>query len=216
MCCTDQLVRAVRPVFSVRIRVKDFKPTKSQKRVLNRNKDLERSSNAAWATDEQYELFSKYLSTRHSDGGMADMDMFEFAAMIEETSIRTRVVEYHADVDGRHTLQAACLTDILDDGLSMVYSFFDPDRTKTSTGRFMILDHINVAKEVGLDYLYLGYWVPGSPKMNYKAEFDALEMFIDGKWVPIEDTEHKPTKSREKLDENVLDQVAKLRLPNLS
>ncbi len=201
---------------SIRLRVKDFEPTKSQRRILRRNEDLQRSSNAAWATDEQYELFTKYLNTRHADGGMADMDMFEFAAMIEETPIRTRVVEYHAELEGRHRLHAACLTDILDDGLSMVYSFFDPQRAKSSTGRFMILDHINVTREVGLDYLYLGYWVPGSAKMDYKAEFNALEMFIDGKWIAAEEFETPPTQSRANKDENVMDQVAKLRVPNLS
>ena len=201
---------------SVRVSVKDFNPTKSQRRTLRRNADLDRTSNAAWATEEQYELFSRYLDTRHADGGMADMDMFEFAAMIEETPIATRVVEYHADINGRRQLQAACLTDILEDGLSMVYSFFDPERVKQSTGRFMILDHIEVAREVGLDYLYLGYWVPGSSKMDYKAEFDALEMFVDGAWQKVENLEDRPDKSRSDEDENVMDQVAKLRLPNLS
>ncbi|MEM7242784.1 MAG: arginyltransferase [Pseudomonadota bacterium] len=201
---------------SVRIRVADFKPSKSQRRVIKKNADLLRSSNAAWATDEQYDLFNTYLETRHADGGMADMDMFEFAAMIEETPIRTRVVEYHAEKEGRRRLQAACLTDILDDGLSMVYSFFDPDRVKNSTGRFMILDHINVVQEVGLDYLYLGYWVPGSPKMNYKAEFDAMEMFVDGVWQDMSDTTALPEQARQNAEETVMDQVARLRLPNLT
>jgi len=201
---------------SVRIRVADFEPTKSQRRVIKKNSDLKRSSNAAWATEEQYDLFTTYLETRHADGGMADMDMFEFAAMIEETPIRTRVVEYHIEEDGRQKLHAACLTDILDDGLSMVYSFFDPVREKNSTGRFMILDHIQVAKEVGLDYLYLGYWVPGSAKMDYKADFSAVEMFVDGKWQDMTDLDERPKQARKNIDETVMDQVAQLRLPNLT
>ena len=200
---------------SARVRVADFEPRKSQRRVIKRNADLIRTSNAAWATEEQYDLFSTYLKTRHSDGGMADMDMFEFAAMIEETPIRTRVVEYHADIDGRRRLQAACLTDILDDGLSMVYSFFDPSRHNLSTGRFMILDHIEIAREIELDYLYLGYWVPGSPKMEYKADYASLEVFVDGAWVEF-DADNPPKQMRANLEENVMDQVAGLRLPNLS
>jgi arginine-tRNA-protein transferase len=87
---------------------------------------------------------------------MADMDTFEFAAMIEETPVRTRVVEY-ADASG--TLVATCLTDILDDGVSMVYSFFEPDRPKASLGTYVILDHVEIARENGLPYVYLGYWV---------------------------------------------------------
>ena len=201
---------------SARIRVEDFDISRSQRRTMKRNAHLKREATSPWATEEQYALFRAYLDSRHADGGMADMDMFEFAAMIEETPIRTRVVEYHAELEGRHRLHAACLTDILDDGLSMVYSFFDPQRAKSSTGRFMILDHINVTREVGLDYLYLGYWVPGSAKMDYKAEFNALEMFIDGKWIAAEEFETPPTQSRANKDENVMDQVAKLRVPNLS
>jgi arginyl-tRNA--protein-N-Asp/Glu arginylyltransferase len=87
-----------------------------------------RSARSAWATEEQYALFRRYLDARHADGGMADMDVFEFAAMIEETPVKTRVVEYR-DRDRDDALTAVCLTDILDDGLSLVYSFFDPDLT---------------------------------------------------------------------------------------
>ena len=107
---------------SARINVKKFTPSKSQKKIIRRNKGLTRRSNSPWATEEQYDLFQKYLQKRHAKGGMADMDVFEFAAMIEESSIETRVVEYH----NKNLLESVCLTDFLSDGLSMVYSFFDP------------------------------------------------------------------------------------------
>ncbi|KZY41628.1 arginyltransferase, partial [Roseovarius sp. HI0049] len=115
---------------SARINVEDFTPSKSQKRTLNRNRHLERRATSAWATEEQYELFRRYLETRHAQGGMADMDAFEFAAMIEETPIRTRVVEYSDSETGE--LVAVCLTDVLDDGVSMVYSFYEPDLPRQS------------------------------------------------------------------------------------
>ena len=127
---------------SVRIRVDDFAPTKSQKRILKKTRHLERVAATPWATEPQFELFKSYLSSRHSDGGMADMDVFEFAAMVEETPIRSRVVEYYSAPTRRsEDLVAVCLTDILSDGLSMVYSFFDPDLEALSLGSFMILDH---------------------------------------------------------------------------
>lgn len=172
---------------SARILVDDFAPSRSQRRVLHRNAGLERVSNSPWATEEQFSLFRRYLDARHASGGMADMDSNEFAAMIEETPVRSRVVEYHAPrASGRgRELAAVCLTDVLSDGVSMVYSFFDPDRSGDSLGGFVILDHINIAREAGLPYVYLGYWVPGSPKMDYKARYKPLEIFTEGRWTEI-------------------------------
>ena len=164
---------------SARVNVANFKPSKSQRRTLRRNAGLVRTATSPWATEDQYELFRTYLDSRHADGGMADMDVFEFAAMIEETPIRSRVVEY---TDPDNGLTAVSLTDVLDDGLSMVYSFYDPDRPKDSLGTYLILDHIEIAREAGLPYVYLGYWVPGSPKMGYKSKFSGLELYIGGKW----------------------------------
>ena len=120
---------------SARINVKKFEPSKSQKKIIRRNKFLIRSSNSPWATEEQYDLFQRYLQERHAKGGMADMDVFEFAAMIEESSIETRVIEYHHE----NLLQSVCLSDFLSDGLSMVCSFFDPDKSKQSLGTFKFI-----------------------------------------------------------------------------
>ncbi|MCC5968153.1 MAG: arginyltransferase, partial [Natronohydrobacter sp.] len=108
---------------SARIRVADFVATRSQRRILRRNRHLQRQVTSAWATEDQFDLFRRYLDARHADGGMADMDVFEFAAMIEETPVRTRVLEYvQTSETGKRSLSAVCLTDVLDDGLSLVYS----------------------------------------------------------------------------------------------
>ena len=175
---------------STRIPVQAFAPTRGQKRILKRNADLERRACAPWATEEQYQLFRRYLDARHADGGMAEMDVSEFAAMVEDTPVRSRVVEYHDPARPRsETLVAACLTDVMGDGLSMVYSFFDPDEARRSLGAQMILDHIDIAREAELPFVYLGYWVPGSPKMNYKAAFRPFEIFVRGRWRRVADAE---------------------------
>ncbi|MEL6101982.1 MAG: arginyltransferase, partial [Pseudomonadota bacterium] len=119
---------------SARIAVKDFAPSKSQKRSIRRNANLDRRATSPWATEDQYALFRKYLDSRHSDGGMADMDVYEYAAMVEETPVRSRLIEYYQHQDGRRELAAVCLTDVLSDGLSMVYSFYDPDLAGRSLG----------------------------------------------------------------------------------
>ncbi|GLQ34479.1 putative arginyl-tRNA--protein transferase [Amylibacter marinus] len=202
---------------SARIRVADFTFSKSQRRILRRNTDLERGSHTAWATEEQYDLFKTYLQTRHANGGMADMDMFEFAAMIEETPVRTRIVEYQSKGDnGRLELRAACLTDVVADGLSMVYSFFDPEISRNSPGRFMILDHINIAKESGLEYVYLGYWVAGSAKMDYKAEFSALELYYNNQWNKVVDPEVVQAEVKASPKRSIQEQVAAILLPDLT
>ncbi|WP_435168722.1 arginyltransferase [Falsirhodobacter sp. 1013] len=194
---------------SARIRVADFQPSRTQRRVLKRNAALRRNPTAPWATEDQYALFRRYLDARHADGGMADMDIFEFAAMIEETPIRSRVVEYGSD-DG---LAAVCLTDVFDDGLSMVYSFYDPDLVDQSLGSFLILDHVNIAREAGLPYVYLGYWVPGSRKMGYKANYDALEIYKDGVWQDIGNPADHDSARDPALVEPISEQVARIALP---
>lgn len=201
---------------SARIRVADFKANKSQKRTRRKNAHLRRSTNSPWATEDQYTLFRRYLSTRHADGGMADMDIFEFAAMIEETPIRSRVIEYSArDEYGASDLVAVCLTDILKDGLSMVYSFYDPDMMDHSLGTQVILDHIDIARDASLPYVYLGYWVPGSPKMGYKARFSALEIYKNGTWQDIGDPCDHEGETHPLSVDPIAEQVAKISLPDL-
>lgn len=202
---------------SARIRVADARPSRGQRRVLKRNAALTRTATSAWATEEQFEIFRKYLDTRHADGGMADMDIFEFAAMIEETPVRSRVIEYHepAPDGGKPRLVAACLTDVLADGLSMVYSFFDPALSDRSMGAFMILDHIEMARSAGLPYVYLGYWVPGSEKMGYKAAYRPLEIYHDGVWRDLREDERAHDHQPHPLStEPIVEQVANISLPD--
>ena len=197
---------------SARINVAEFTPSKSQKRTLNRNRHLERRATSAWATEEQYELFRRYLEARHAQGGMADMDAFEFAAMIEETPIRTRVVEYADSETGE--LVAVCLTDVLDDGVSMVYSFYEPDLPRQSLGTYIILDHIDIAREAGLPNVYLGYWVPGSAKMGYKAAFSGLEVYSSGEWQKMRDPADYHSKRHPLSNDPIAEQVANISLPD--
>ena len=200
---------------SARIRVADFAPSRSQKRVLKRNADLQREATSPWATEEQYALFRAYLDSRHADGGMADMDIFEFAAMIEETPIRSRVIEYsRRDEDGEKELAAVCLTDVLDDGLSMVYSFYDPKLAEASLGTHVILDHVDIARGANLPYVYLGYWVPGSVKMNYKANFSSLEVYQGGEWRDIGDPSSYSSETHPLSTDPIAEQVARINLPD--
>ncbi len=197
---------------SARIDVSRFEVTRSQRKTLKRNQDLTRKATSPWATEEQYELFRRYLDSRHADGGMADMDVFEFAAMVEETPIRSRLVEY---TDAEGALTAVSLTDVLDDGLSMVYSFYTPDAPRRSLGTHMILDHIEIARKSGLPYVYLGYWVPGSPKMGYKAKFSGLEVFLGGEWQRMADPESYSVDDHPLATDPIAEQVANISLPDL-
>lgn len=196
---------------SARIDVSKFIPTKSQRRAIKKNTHLIRRATSPWASEDQYELFRRYLDNRHADGGMADMDVFEFAAMVEETPIRTRLVEYR-DTDSKD-LAAVCLTDILQDGLSMVYSFYDPDLIKQSLGTWMILDHIEIARDLGLPYVYLGYWVPGSDKMGYKAKFSGLEIYSFGSWTPFAGEDKYDQHCYPDKTDAISDQVSNIDLP---
>ena len=200
--------------YSARIRVADFKPSRSQKRTIKKNAAVQRDATSPWATEEQFALFRTYLDSRHADGGMADMDIFEFAAMIEETPIRSRVVEYATEEKRKKTLRAVCLTDVLDDGLSMVYSFYDPDLAGDSLGSYVILDHIEIARNAGLPYVYLGYWVPGSAKMGYKANFSAVEIYSRGEWRDIGDPADYSTEVHPLSTDPIAEQVAQISLPD--
>ena len=202
---------------SARIRVADFVPNKSQRRALRRNSHLRRDATSPWATEDQYALFRRYLDSRHADGGMADMDIFEFAAMIEETPVKSRIVEYSAPPgpgELHRRLMAVCLTDVLDDGLSMVYSFYDPDQRGDSLGTYIILDHVEIARKAGLPYVYLGYWVPGSRKMGYKAGFGALDIYKNGRWQDIGDPAAHGAETHPLSVDPIAEQVARIALPD--
>lgn len=172
---------ACRACQSVRIPVQDYQLTRTDRRIVKHNSDLTRHFIEAEATREHYELLQAYLASRHPDGGMMDMTWPDLVAMIEDTLVRTHIIEYR--LDGR--LVGAVLVDALNDGLSMVYSFYDPERMNRSLGRFIILDHIAQAQRSGYAYVYLGYWVKNSPKMDYKARYKPLESLTDYGWLPV-------------------------------
>jgi len=173
---------------SVRIVVAEFEPSKSQRRIAKRNADLSREQVPAEATREQYALLRAYLDSRHAGGGMSDMGLFDYVAMVEETPVDTHIVEYRRkNEDGTPgTLFASALTDVLRDGLSMVYSFYHPGEDPRSLGTQMILDHVAAAKARNLPYVYLGYWIRGSDKMEYKSRFQPLEALGPDGWSRLE------------------------------
>jgi arginine-tRNA-protein transferase len=179
-----------RACVSVRVPVDTFRLTRSYRRVMRRNADLVGEMRMAVPTSEQYSTFRAYLDWRHRAGGMADMTVLDYAMMVEDSHVKTRLVEYrrsdiNTSVTGKSKgeLVACVLTDILSDGLSLVYSFFEPGEAERSLGTLVILDHIARAKMIGLPFVYLGYWVQGSPKMDYKARFLPQERLHPEGWV---------------------------------
>ncbi len=172
----------------VRIVADDFDLTKSRRRTLTRNADIIRRIKAPQATSAQFSVLRGYLDVRHDEGGMADMTVLDYASMVEETAVDTMIVEYSLrdTKTGEEKLIAVALTDRLTDGLSMVYSFFEPDEETRSLGRFMILDHVALAREFELPYVYLGYWVESSSKMNYKTSFQPLEKLTATGWTRMD------------------------------
>ena len=170
-----------------RVPVERFDFGRRWRRVLTRNADLTRHLRPAEATGEQYQLLRRYLKSRHAGGGMTGMSMADYAAMVQESAVRTHVIEYrHSGGALKGELAAAALVDVLRDGLSLVYSFFEPGAPERSLGAYTILDHIAQARAAGFAYVYLGYWIPGSEKMNYKAEFKPLELLLGGEWRDYE------------------------------
>ena len=169
---------------SVRVPVNTFAPSRSFRRIMARNGDVESRVVKPKAASEHYALFRAYIDARHGDGGMADMTVLDFAAMVDDSFVDNRLVEYRLrGEDGAPgQLIAAVLIDILGDGLSMIYSFYDPDFASRSLGTYMILDNIARVKKLGVPYLYLGYWVNGSRKMDYKARFLPQERLSPNGW----------------------------------
>ena len=167
----------------VRIVVRGFAQTSSLKRISRRNAELIAEDMAAIATMEQYRLFMRYQRTRHAGGDMALMTFGDYRAMIEESPVDTRIVEFR-DADG--TLVAAMLADRMSDALSAVYSFYAPEDERRSLGSYMILWLVEQARAHGLTHVYLGYWISDSDKMGYKARFRPLEQLGPQGWAALE------------------------------
>jgi leucyl-tRNA---protein transferase len=179
---------------SVRVVAEDFAPSSTQKRDLKRNGDLVATLCRPWSTAEQFDLLQRYLGVRHPGGGMATMDDVDYADMVEHTPVTTYIIEYRepsADGVTPGRLVGACLTDRQADGLSMIYSFYDPDHPhRAGLGNYIILDHIRRAGTMGLPYVYLGYWVEGSARMQYKVRYRPMERLGRGGWERISAEEH--------------------------
>lgn len=172
---------------SARIPVGDYIFSRSERKVLARNADLTRSVVEAEATMEQFDLLRRYLTNRHADGGMAEMTWPDYVAMVEDTAVRTHIVEYRTASKGTGPgeLMACALVDVMSDGLSLVYSFYEPNLSRRSLGSFVILDHVVQATLVPLPYVYLGYWVRGSEKMDYKVRFSPIELLRPEGWTLV-------------------------------
>ncbi|EHK56376.1 arginyltransferase [Allomesorhizobium alhagi] len=182
-----------RACVSVRILAGEFQATKNMRRVIQRNSDLIGAMHDAEPSTEQYSLFRRYLDARHRKGGMSDMTVLDYAMMVEDTHVDTKIIEYRkrgpdSFITGRGQgeLIAVALSDKMADGMSMVYSYFNPDFEDRSLGTFMILDHIARARAAGLPHVYLGYWVNGSRKMSYKVRFMPQEHLGPRGWERYE------------------------------
>ena len=170
---------------SVRVVAGEFAPSSTQRRIMRRNSDLVSTECRPWATQEQFDLLQSYLGTRHPGGGMANMDEVDYADMIEHTPVTSQLIEYREPTDGLEPgrLVGACLTDRQGDGLSMIYSFYDPEhKDRPGLGNYIILDHIRRAAANGLPYVYLGYWVDGSRRMQYKIRYRPIERLSRDGW----------------------------------
>lgn len=171
----------------VRILVDEFECSRSFRRIQRINRDLRTARVDAVPTSEQYSLFRDYIDARHPDGGMADMSVLDYAMMVEDSVVETFLTEYRRQPRNPHDetspLLGAALCDRLSDGISMVYSFYDPGLQERSLGSFIILEHIQYARRLGLPYVYLGYWIDGSRKMRYKTRFKPQEHLTPKGWV---------------------------------
>lgn len=170
---------------SVRVVAAEFEPSRTQTRLLKKNSDLVTTECRPWATSEQFDLLQRYLDLRHPGGGMVSMDECDYADMVEHTPVSSYVIEYREPSDGLMPgrLVGACLTDRQGDGLSMIYSFYDPEHeARSGLGNYIILDHIRRAAAEGLPYVYLGYWVDGAARMQYKIRYRPIEQLAREGW----------------------------------
>jgi arginine-tRNA-protein transferase len=170
----------------IRVPTATFEPDRTLRRIARANAGLEGFEVPARATAEQFQLFQRYQQERHGEGDMATMSFYDFRAMVEDTPIETCLVELR---DAEERLVGACLTDRLGDGLSAVYSFFAPELARRSIGTFTVLWLLRRARALELPYVYLGYWVPESRKMAYKARFQPAEVFLGGAWRGMTDAD---------------------------
>jgi leucyl-tRNA---protein transferase len=179
---------------STRVVVDEFDAGRSMRKLAATNADVVARRVPPSPTSEQYALFRKYIDGRHGNGGMADMNVLDYAMMIEDSIIDTFLTEYRVRPEGaaatskpeKWPLVGVALCDRLTDGVSMVYSFYDPDCGTRSLGTHMILDHLSYTQMLGLPFLYLGYWIEGSRKMTYKTRFKPQEHLTGNGWTRVD------------------------------
>jgi len=168
----------------VRIPASDFQPNRGQQRVWRRNQDLNITEVKADYTDEHFALYRRYQRTRHAGSSMDTDDPDRYRDFLFGTIADTRLIEMRAPAfgNGKGKLLCVAVIDVLDDGLSAVYTFFDPGETRRALGVFSVLYEVELAKSLGLPYTYLGYLIADSPKMSYKINYQPLQAFQSGKW----------------------------------
>ena len=186
-----QACPACNACIAIRIRAHEFKSSRRQRRITKRNKELVANEVSAIANEEQFILFKSYQASRHTGGDMETMDYSDYQSLIEENSIDTTLIEFRYN----DRLVACIIVDKVSDGFSAVYSFFDTEfESRRSLGTFMILWLVEHAKALKLDYVYLGFWIKNCRKMSYKKDFQPLDCFLSGSWVPQEDIKENGVK----------------------
>ena len=165
----------------------DFVPRRGQKRLFKRNSDLVVVERPPCFSDEHFQLYRKYQSSRHTDGSMDHADRDAYEDFLVKSPVDTRFFEFRtSDSPGKGRLLALAVTDVVDDGLSAVYTFFDPEESRRGLGVYAILWQIRQTASMDLPYLYLGYWIKDCRKMSYKQDYRPLEGWRDGVWRPLE------------------------------